>query len=461
MYTRIGIQTKIVVPFISLFLLAFVVLGSVTLGLVSRGVEDSIQRQVEDVAAVISQAGFTVSDSFLAKIRSAFRVEVATSTLDGHLHSCTLGDQQARPLENLLRGRGSSKELLEVRLGSESYKCAHSLVKPARERGPKYRLYFLFPLSRIAAAKARAIKPIGVLVLIGSLLTAALGIVIARTITRPIRALADASRRIAAGALDQRTTVETNDEVGELAKCFNTMIGSLAASQNALIRSERLAAVGQFAAGVAHEIRNPLTSIKMTVQLLRKAEEADVEALDLMLNELERLELCIDELLSFARPLSLACEESRVQDLLDDTLALLARQLDHAHVEIVREYEDGLPAAYIDRNKLKQVFVNLILNALQAMPRQGQLTVRARSLDDPARLRVEFCDTGAGIPADVADKVFDPFFTTRENGTGLGLALARAVVEEHGGDIGLTTGPHGTTFWVQVPVRARSCRSSQ
>lgn len=229
-------------------------------------------------------------------------------------------------------------------------------------------------------------------------------------------------------------------------------------------REQRLAAVGNLAAGVAHEIRNPLNAISIGLQRLRRefapaGTEARTEYegfLEILRGEVGRLNEIVGQFLSLARPARLSLADEPLEPLLRDLAALLQSQAAAQNVRIVEELDLGSTAVRMDKAQLTQAFMNLVLNALQAMPGGGALTIRAAL--DPAgpAARVSISDTGAGIPAEHFDRIFEPYFTTKAGGTGLGLALARKIVEEHRGAIRVETGPGGgATFSVVLPVAGR------
>lgn len=206
--------------------------------------------------------------------------------------------------------------------------------------------------------------------------------------------------------------------------------------ESELQRSERLAVIGKMAAGVAHELRNPLSSIKGLTLLLKSKLSSDsdgVEAADTLVGEVERLNRSIGELLDYAKPGSLILEPCQVTTILEKTLSLVEPEFAIYGVRLDREIEGGLPNVLIDKDKLSQVLLNILLNALQAMEDiEGQriLTVSVHSESDWVVLSI--ADTGCGIAPQNLKKIFDPYFTTKNNGTGLGLALSLKIVEEHG-----------------------------
>jgi len=226
-------------------------------------------------------------------------------------------------------------------------------------------------------------------------------------------------------------------------------------------RQERLAAVGQMAAGLAHEIRNPLVSIRTFTQLLPERygdEEFRSGFLDLTLAEIDRISALVGELLNFARPAS-EPEPYGVVDVsecLERTCALLRNQARSAGIALDLEVEVGLPPALIEEDRLRQVVLNLVVNGIQACSGRGRVSVSASRCDsDRGLVRIDVRDDGPGMASEVAARIFEPFFTTRSEGTGLGLALVKRILEEHGGTIAVTTHPGaGACFSIELPLAA-------
>jgi signal transduction histidine kinase len=235
----------------------------------------------------------------------------------------------------------------------------------------------------------------------------------------------------------------------------------LSASQELVERQEKLASLGVLAAGVAHEIRNPLTAIKFRLFSLKKAlppELEDNEDVATIHNEVNRLERIVKDFLQFARPSEPELADVAVEELLQATQFLLREELGKRGIQLQIE---GQPAGRLraDRQQMRQVLINLIQNAAESIERPGgTITLRAR--EGAARLRdgsepvvmIEVTDTGNGIPPGAEQRIFDPFFSTKENGSGLGLPIAARIVEKHGGSIHYVTQPNrGTTFSIVLP----------
>jgi signal transduction histidine kinase len=225
-------------------------------------------------------------------------------------------------------------------------------------------------------------------------------------------------------------------------------------AQYQLIRTEKLAALGQLAAGVAHEINNPLGTITIYAHILLKNMEADDPRRDdvmLIISEANRTKDIVKGLLSFARETKLKPGDADINELLEDTLGLLVNQLLFQNIKIKKGFSQDLPTIFADATQLKQVFLNIILNAAQAMEGRGNLTIT--TWQEKNYIKIKIRDTGPGILPEHVGKLFNPFFTTKEKGTGLGLAISYGIIERHSGKIEVDTElEKGSTFTISLPI---------
>jgi PAS domain S-box-containing protein len=231
-------------------------------------------------------------------------------------------------------------------------------------------------------------------------------------------------------------------------------ITQISAMEEQLKRADRLSALGVLAAGIAHEIRNPLTGMKMIVQLLASEFSTDDqrrEPLGIIQKEIDRLEGIIGNLLDFARPTKPKAVEVKVSEVIDDCYLLVKNQLKKQGIKFSKSFDPDCPKITGDPDQLKQVFINIMTNAIQALQPGGNLKVEIKCQDQS--LVIAFEDDGSGIPASRLQDIFNPFMTTKEDGTGLGLSMAQRIVEEHGGRIEVQSTPNeGSTFYVFLPV---------
>jgi signal transduction histidine kinase/putative methionine-R-sulfoxide reductase with GAF domain len=222
-----------------------------------------------------------------------------------------------------------------------------------------------------------------------------------------------------------------------------------------LIRSEKLAALGQLAAGIAHEIRNPLTSISILIHSMRERispDDSEQEDLKVIEEEIHRINEIVDRFLRFAKPALPFFERTEVLSIFEEILQLLRSQAEKQHIVVRKEFQ-ALPMILMDREQMKQAMLNLLLNAIQAMPEGGRLTLSGRNSEDGQWVQLTLEDTGMGIPSEDLNKLFDPFFSTKEGGIGLGLSITHRIIDQHHGKIEVESAAgKGTLFTVWLPV---------
>jgi len=298
------------------------------------------------------------------------------------------------------------------------------------------------------------------LVALGPLVSALLGFVFISGLTRPVKVLVESTRKLKGGELDHRVP-HLKDEFGELAEAFNEMSLSLKEQMRKMQRAEQMVVVGELAAGLAHEIKNPMAGIKVAMSVLSEESyisSEDKSVLQKVGAEITQLEGLMKSFLNFAKPQKPRLEPVDVNQLLDTTLTFhLKHQAvgsgESGKIRITKEFGELSPTL-ADPTQLQQIFLNLFLNALHAMPRGGELGVRTCLEEDEKTIRIEISDTGSGIREDLIDKVFQPFFTTKPKGTGLGLAISRQLIEQHGGTIAAANRPGGgVLFTILLPVK--------
>jgi signal transduction histidine kinase len=282
----------------------------------------------------------------------------------------------------------------------------------------------------------------------------------------PLRRIA-ADARLASGDNPAEPGGTQRDEMRELGHYVQRLMTNVAEtrsdleqSRTLLAHAEKLAAVGKLAASVAHEIRNPLTAMKMWLYSLRRTIAPGDEALqklDVVSDEIVRLERVVHHFLEFSRPPPLRITRQNITAILEKTLGLLKYRLQEQRVEVIRSEEPNLPELRGDAEQLEQVFVNLINNAVEAMPSGGEIRISTSTerRGGNTMLAVGIADTGCGMPEDVQERVFEPFFTSKPEGTGLGLCIAASVMARHGGSLVLdSSSSYGTAWTVWIPAVA-------
>ena len=296
-----------------------------------------------------------------------------------------------------------------------------------------------------------------ILVPLGPLLALGIGFFFIRGITGPINSVLDATRSLKAGNLDYRIE-GLKDEFGELEASFNEMANSLNEQMNQMQRAEQMTVVGEMAASIAHELKNPLTGIKIALQMLlenKNLSESESEIAYASFSQIKRMESLIKEVLDFARPKEPEYSSTNVNALVEETVSFIeavsSQSNGNSSVKVVKSLEAAMPEIMVDPMQIQQAVMNIVLNAYDAMPKGGTLGISTTLSDSSVVIAVS--DTGEGIKEKDMARIFKPFFTTKVKGTGLGLSIIKGIVERHGGGINMeSTAGVGTKVTLTLPI---------
>jgi signal transduction histidine kinase len=401
-------------------------------------------KMFEEVRAALARA-FAEQDSTLRSVGQELSNEATDIErfLDGDRELVQLlfevlndrDEERAEQTREQLVTRGHQAKKRLSQLEQRVQKLVDSLIAEARAR-ERWAMGFLFALAAFTVVVGVAMA------------------LYARRVLAPLAAVTDRAKAVASGDLAPRPVLASDDEIGELADTFEAMVGAIARANRELLAAERLATIGKMAAHVTHEIRNPLSSLALNVELLEEETGENVEARALLRavkNEVERLTALSDRYLSVARRKPPRFESEDIGELCREALDFLRADFERHGVEIVLKVSTGLPAVRVDEGQIKQVLYNLLRNAREAMPGGGKVTLGASPGDGGVMVTVD--DEGAGIDEAVRNRLFEPFFTTKGHGTGLGLVITREVVEAHGGSVRCERlEPKGTRFSVFLPA---------
>jgi len=315
----------------------------------------------------------------------------------------------------------------------------------------------LIELQRQVISTALLVGGIGILVaVLASLWFAA-------RVTRPVVSLAEAARRVAAGDLNAKVEVESSDELGELAASFNRMTEDLVQQKDRTLQAERVAAWRELARRLAHELKNPLFPLQVTVENLMRAKQKSPEVFEevfhegtaTLLAEIDNLKTIIGRFSEFSKMPQPQRRPTQLNDVVRSVLRVFHAQLrandkEKYQISVHTELAEALPEISADPDLLHRALQNLVLNAIDAMPQGGELAICTASLGD--RIEISVSDTGSGLTQEECGRLFTPYYTTKQHGTGLGLAIVQSVVSDHGGKISVeSTKEKGTTFRIELP----------
>jgi two-component system NtrC family sensor kinase len=396
-----------------------------------------------------------LADDILESNSEKMIAVVGKQSFDGMVHHINLYEELLIKLHNLdhppTQNAPHPLNQIEDALrehGAKMVAAAENLL--ARERQSVNRMIYL----------SKRVPMLFLLFLLGLMIFSAN--FIARQMIRPLKVLMDATHRIANG--DIATPImpvrRYRDEFTELSIAMNSMMHQLAQRQEQLIKAHKLKAVGTLTAGVAHELNNPINNIMLTAAMLQEdySEIDDTERLDMikdLVDEADRSQKIIRNLLEFAREREIDTHLFKIDEILQESLQLVSNQLKLHKAKVERRFTPNLGPVSGDKQQLTQVFLNLALNAIDAMPNGGTLTVETDTIREGSFLKVDFIDSGTGIADHVKPHIFDPFFTSKSQGkgTGLGLSVSLGIIRKHGGDILVDSRINeGTTFSVLLPM---------
>lgn len=480
----LSIRARVLLATNLLVIVTGLTVGLLAIGIAGRDIERKlVDDAVTKAAALVHQKNLPrQSDNLLRQIGQLLSAEAVI--VSGDPPEVLAASLAPKVRDDLLPQIAETAPPRSVVLGGVTYHLGRAPVPTSP--GPAERgfamLYLLVDAERVGSARAPVVRGIAVATLIALALATAVAAWLANTITRPLRGLAErmdhladaatefdlhillASQRPAAGG-EADTSPRRHKgpaEVHRLLGAFERLLAQLDEARTRLADAARMATLGQFAASTAHELRNPLSGIQMNARVLadelRAAGRTD-ESLELIRREAERMDRHLAELLRAAVDVRAGGmpdlddappEPVRLDELAESALQLLDARCRRAGITTEREFSPDATVALAHSGPLRQVILNLTLNAIEAMPDGGTLRV-ATALAEDDRVRVSITDTGGGVAPDDGADIFEPFVTTKSGGTGLGLSICRTIAERYGGRIGYDAEPRGSTFWFELP----------
>jgi signal transduction histidine kinase len=454
---RPSLYWRLTLALLGPLLLAMLAAWAIGVGIVSQSLEQRVERQSRNAARVLAASGLPYTPELLRRLAAmqqadfvlvdrAGKVALATSPDVGAALEASLGQFVVNP----------GHDVPPVRFEQPS--PAIAVYEPiAAQHDPRYAaLVAVVPLADAQGAARRAALGVGIAMLAAALLLAALLLTLVRGITRPLGELAAFANRIAAGEREERLELASGEEIRALAESLNAMVVRLADYESRLASRSRLAALGDMSARLAHEIRNPLTGIKLHLQLLaERADPRETARMKQLLAEVQRLELLVSSTLMLGGEQPLSTGPVDLPELVGDVLDLMQPSLEHRGITVERDCV-GVPGLNADRARLRQALLNLVVNAADAMPRGGRLCVRTQ-LEAPAqRALVAVEDSGPGVSGELRATLQTDPVSTKPFGLGLGLVVCRDVAAAHGGELRIerSAALGGARFVLAIPLQA-------
>lgn len=442
------IKTKIIIPYVVLFLCVFLLTMIVSLQITSNAVEERIVEQLKNLSTMLSQGGFSMNPALAEKIKSLTGADVIYE-YSFQKPLSTMPGTEAGDILPLFKNIAQKPYIF---YGGRMKNSEIFFVTVPLPRGAT--MILIYSADSIYSRKVSATKPILIIGIISLIFMLLFGFIIAHTITKPVYELVRKTSEIAQGRLDVPVEVRGKDELAELAVSFNTMQKGLKKYEMELINSEKLATLGQFSANIAHEIRNPLTSMKMLMQMMETNETNSVkkDAVNIILKEIQRLSIFVEQILDIAHPRKVTLRETDLNVIAKEVISLVEYQAAHLSIKVTASLQKNLPAVKADADRIKHVLMNFVLNAFAAIGEKGEVVIETATAPDGGFVRLAVSDSGSGISEEIKAHLFEPFFSTRQAGTGLGLALCKRIISEHNGEIGFDSKKGKTIFWCKIPL---------
>ena len=458
---RPSLYLRLILTLLGPLLIAMAAAWTIGVSIVTNVLEQRLEGQLRNAATVLATWDLPYTPELLRRLASLQEsnfvlldrtgaVAVTTSAKVGNAVEASLAER--RPWLN------SETRRLEAPVQSIA---VYQTIDAGRE--PRYSaLVAVAPLGDAASAATRAARWLGLAMLAATAFLGAVLLTLVRNITRPLAQLSAFADQIAAGEREQRLALPRADEIGALGESLNTMMVRLGGYESRLASRSRMSALGEMSARVAHEIRNPLTGLKLHLQLLAERIDArELDRVEQLLTEVQRLELLISSTLLLGGEQPLDAAPTRIEPLLKEVLDLMGPSFAHRGIHAASRCDDALQAS-VDRGRVRQALLNLVVNAADAMPQGGRLLIGAKCDAAASRVQIQVEDSGPGVPDDMRARLHDAPFSTKPFGLGLGLTICRDVAAVHGGELLIERSAElgGARFVIALPLAVASSSSA-
>ncbi len=454
---RPSLYLRLILTLLGPLLLAMAAAWAIGVGIVTKTLEQRLEGQLRNAATVLATGGLPYTPELLRRLASLQQSDFVLLDRAGRVAMTTsakVGDAIEASLAESPPWANAATRRLEAPVQSIAvYQPIEAIHDPRYSA-----LVAVAPLGDAESAARRAAWWLGLAMLAATVVLGAVLLVLVRNITRPLAELSALADRIAAGEREQRVELPRADEIGALGEAFNSMMLRLGSYESRLASRSRMSALGEMSARLAHEIRNPLTGLKLHLQLLAERIDArEAGRVERLLVEVQRLELLVSStlLLGGEQPLDVA--PTRIGPLVAEVLDLMGPSLAHRGIRADTRCDDRLQAR-VDRGRLRQALLNLVVNAADAMPQGGPLRISAEHDAAASRMLIVVEDSGPGVTDEIRARLLDSPISTKPFGLGLGLTVCRDVAAAHGGELRIerSTDLGGARFVIALPLAVAS-----
>ncbi len=448
------LHTTVVVPFVALFFALSALSALVVFHFQSRFLESRLSDRADRLAEVLSRSEFVLNPAYMERLREVIEADVAVVDLDKRAVVSTCGTDLPTSVEKYPGLDGFFREAGEKEIsgGREVFSSdGRRFLMACRPLGfaqsrEERRLLCVISCSEDAGAvKSKTLRALVAINVAGVAFATAIGLAIAKFAGKPIEKLISLTEEISEGGFGKKVSISHIREFEKLADAVNTMSEKLGEYESRAARANRLTVAGKISSALAHEIRNPLSSMKMNAQLMRDrmGSEKDKAMAVSLIEEIDRIDRIVNDLIGISKPSELARSVESINSVLEETLAVLEMKLRHRNIVLEKMFDSSNPLVNIDKGKIKQVVMNLTINAMESMPGGGKVRVRSKFREDLSEVEILVEDEGCGIGGLSMEEMSAPFFTTKEQGLGLGLSTSREIAELHSGRLTVEKRPEG------------------
>ncbi len=456
--TRNKIYHRLFAPYVLILLIALGGTWLIASQLFTQTLQTRLQDQLSHTVKLLASGNIPLTPQLLQQLAILVRAQIVLIDRNGAIYQSALlhpGGGFVEELQALLpyKLKHQPEQAEVVTLAGQQFMLL--LLQSRQLRDPRvYAIGALASLADIQQTRQRVAAWLWASALAGLLILMFIGFRLSRSITQPIQELAKMATEIAQGDRHVQAPIHRQDEIGHLAEALNEMARKLSSYEQEIARHSRMAALGKLTARIAHEIHNPLTAIKMQLQLLRESAQAnDVNLIDRLLDEARRLELMVMSTLQYRKIPEPVFQPTRLNEVIEELHCLLQAQFEHQGLRLELHLDPDLPERAMDRDMMTQILLNLLLNARDALPEGGVISISNGVSDDRSHLYFAVDDNGPGIAEQDRDKLFSDSLSEKPGGFGLGLKLCAELAKAHQGKIEVTHSKlGGARFIVLLPL---------